>query len=288
MRTACVSLFLLAMLPFFCNAECPNPNSAQASWQQALLQVDMYRNTYVMIYPDRVVAHFPAFGPSTSAESKIGAITGTAMDLARKAGITDVAEIASAADPGGIVRDLQTGKLDAVVVWAPLAGWMLDKWDTNHELNMRASNEAGAAPENFTKSTAQPQNPAGINACSDAVRVVLESYGVVPAEKSKLNIYEVLSWQTPNANEREAHDGRAWYQQFCASCHGKNAVMAKALAPVNLLNSLPKFTYGGFSYITLKGRNIKGMPGYHGILEDEQLQKIYQYLRARSNGRLSD
>src|SRR5262249_10368604 len=160
-------------------------------------------------------------------------------------------------------------KIQAAIVWAPLAGWMLNKWDASHELSMRASAEAAAPPQDFTVTSSQPANVSAIASCSGAVRVLLESYVVVPSEKFKLDIYAILAWKQSAENAEHAKEGGEIYQRYCASCHGKDAVMVSSLAPVNLLHSLPNFTFGGFSYVTLKGRNTRGMPGYHGILEEE-------------------
>jgi mono/diheme cytochrome c family protein len=285
---ALISFLMLLPLVSHAQQACPDPASAQAAWQQALFQVDTYRSTYVLIYPDRLAEKFPSFGPSTDAKLKIGVINGPALELSRKARITNTVEYEVAGEPDQILRDLQADKIQGAIAWAPLAGWMLNKLDTAHELSMRVSGEALAPPQDFTITSAQPANPDVIASCSDAIRVLLESYGVVPAEKFKLDIYEIMAWQESAENDQKVKEGGEIFERYCASCHGKNAVMVSSLAPVNLLYSLPNFTFGGFSYITLKGRNTRGMPGYHGILEEEQLQKLFQYLIARSGGRLPE
>ena len=82
-----------------------------------------------------------------------------------------------------------------------------------------------------------------------------------------------------------AHRGADLFSQHCAKCHGPEAVAVRSvLAPVDLLISVSRFSYIGFSYIVLNGRSQRGMPGFRGSLEPEQTGLIYQYARERSHG----
>jgi mono/diheme cytochrome c family protein len=42
----------------------------------------------------------------------------------------------------------------------------------------------------------------------------------------------------------------------------------------------------GFHAVVSAGRRDKGMPGFKGILNDEQIAAIYAYVSARAKGRL--
>jgi mono/diheme cytochrome c family protein len=59
-----------------------------------------------------------------------------------------------------------------------------------------------------------------------------------------------------------------------------------ALAPVDLIRSVRRFTYPGFLYIVLNGRPKRGHPGFRGTLENQDIANVYQYVRARSRGEL--
>lgn len=264
---------------------CPDPASSPDVWKQALLQIDQYRSTYVLIYPDRLADKITSFGAPASPDIKIAAQAGSAADAARKHGITPSAEYPVLPDPGRIVQDLLSDSIQGAIVWAPMAGWLLSKWDTEHQLSMHAATEPGAPPSEIAQ-IAKTVDPSAVSTCSDQVRTLLEGYAVVPAESFKLDIFQVMAWTTPEDNADEAAQGAKIFQQYCASCHGQNAVKVSSLAPVNLLKTIKRCTYGGFAYVALHGRSIKGMPGYHGILDENQVRSLFQFVRARSNGRL--
>jgi len=108
----------------------------------------------------------------------------------------------------------------------------------------------------------------------------------VPAEKLvPLDIRELLALQPPARDLAAAYRGADLFSQHCAKCHGPEAVAVRSvLAPVDLLISVSRFSYIGFSYIVLNGRSQRGMPGFRGSLEPEQTGLIYQYARERSHG----
>ena len=60
-----------------------------------------------------------------------------------------------------------------------------------------------------------------------------------------------------------------------------------ALAPVDLLVSVRRFSYPGFLYIALNGRSQNGMPGFRGSLDQELVETIYRYVRERSYGEIA-
>src|SRR6187549_3530601 len=81
-------LWILAVPAIAQTPACPEPPASADVWKQALLQMDQYRNTYVLLYADRNAEQITAFGPPASAEMKIAALGSSASEVARKHGIT--------------------------------------------------------------------------------------------------------------------------------------------------------------------------------------------------------
>ena len=74
--------------------------------------------------------------------------------------------------------------------------------------------------------------------------------------------------------------GYQLYNSYCFRCHGTD-VTESSLAPdlkrfVALMN--PK----DFLSVALQGREDQGMPAWAGFLSEEEVQQIYQYVKARS------
>ena len=186
---------------------------------------------------------------------------------------------------GKIVAELLAANADAAVLWAPLAGLEALELDFNYELSFRTAGPPAPPPSALQSSGAASSGAA----CAEAVRGLLEGYGVVPAEKLvPLDIRALLQLPAPPRDLAAAAAAAPLYAEHCAKCHGPEAVAATdALAPVDLLVSVRRFSYPGFLYIVLNGRSQNGMPGFRGSLTRELVQQIYQYVRERSHGDLA-
>jgi mono/diheme cytochrome c family protein len=82
------------------------------------------------------------------------------------------------------------------------------------------------------------------------------------------------------------YEGWRQYMANCARCHGDDAA-GGVMAP-DLRASVAKGAVdsAGFHAVVSAGRRDKGMPGFKGILNDEQIAAIYAYVSARAKGRL--
>ncbi len=73
------------------------------------------------------------------------------------------------------------------------------------------------------------------------------------------------------------------FNSYCFRCHGPDAI-GGSYAP-NLRKSLSNgMTESQFITVGMVGRKEKGMPAWAGFLSPEELQAIYQYVKARSVG----
>ena len=71
------------------------------------------------------------------------------------------------------------------------------------------------------------------------------------------------------------------FNSYCFRCHGPDAI-GGSYAP-NLRKSLSNgMTESQFLTVGMVGRKEKGMPAWAGFLSPEEIQSIYQYVKARS------
>lgn len=123
------------------------------------------------------------------------------------------------------------------------------------------------APPPAPTSTSQPaQNPTQQPAQQTAQQ------STQTADKLSVTQSEYNGWKTFAVN--------------CTRCHGEDAI-GSALAP-SLLKSLQGAVNHEVYTVTVKnGRPDKGMPAWGGLLSDQQIEEVWQYLKARSDGRLA-
>ena len=79
-------------------------------------------------------------------------------------------------------------------------------------------------------------------------------------------------------------NGWRWFHVYCFRCHGVDAV-GSSIAP-NLRESIKALPHDEFVRIIREGKPDKGMQAWNVLLEDAQMEDIYQYVMERSTGRL--
>lgn len=89
------------------------------------------------------------------------------------------------------------------------------------------------------------------------------------------------------ASEDE-YQGWKWFHVYCYRCHGTDAFGGQ-LAPDlrHAVSSDGSVTAELFLVTTRDGRPEKGMPAWSQLLDARQIQQLYAYLKARSDGRLA-
>ncbi len=88
------------------------------------------------------------------------------------------------------------------------------------------------------------------------------------------------------AVNQSEYNGWKTFAVNCTRCHGEDAV-GSTIAP-NLMKSLREHvTHDMFVETVMKGRPDKGMPTWGPLLTDKQVEDLYAYLKARSEGRLA-
>jgi mono/diheme cytochrome c family protein len=256
--------------------------SQPARLPAVLSVVPKYGSTYVLVVPQRLAEQVPNPDVPGLKAIEVGIQRGTAgADVARALGLTKVREYAlelgSAAQP---LQDVKDQKLDAAIVWAPLAGLGLIELGLDDQVSVFAVDRPREAPAVLHA----PAAPGTIEPCAAAIADDLDASGVLPAELLvPVNIRTLLARRAPAFSLAAAREGGPLFNQACSKCHGPDAVAdPHGLAPVDLRISTPRFTYPGFLYVILNGRPEKSMPPLRGTVTEDQIALIYQYLKARS------
>ena len=108
--------------------------------------------------------------------------------------------------------------------------------------------------------------------------------GAAPATKPVVKPAVLDSLEASQAE----YQGWKTFHVYCYRCHGVDA-MGSDLAP-NLRHSVSpegSVTHEVFVQTVKEGRLPKGMPAWKELLSDEQIENLYAYLKARSEGRLA-
>jgi mono/diheme cytochrome c family protein len=79
-------------------------------------------------------------------------------------------------------------------------------------------------------------------------------------------------------------NGWRWFHVYCFRCHGVDA-LGSQLAP-NLRESITKLKHEEFTKTVREGKPNTAMQPWNVLLDDSQIEDIYQYVLARSEGRL--
>jgi mono/diheme cytochrome c family protein len=281
-------------------ASCKGVLSQPARVAGILSLVPKYGSTYVLVVPQRLAEQVPNPDAPGLKTIEVGVHGGTAgFDVARALGLTRVREYAlDLGAPAQPLQDVKDQKLDAAIVWAPLAGLALIELELDDQVAVFAVDRPREAPA-VLHAPAGPGAPGtpgtpgtpgipgvpGItDPCAAAVADDLDADGVLPAELLvPVSIRTLLSRRAPAFSLAAAREGGPLFNQVCSKCHGPDAVAdPHGLAPVDLRISTPRFTYPGFLYIILNGRPEKSMPPLRGTVTQDQIALIYQYLKARS------
>jgi mono/diheme cytochrome c family protein len=119
-------------------------------------------------------------------------------------------------------------------------------------------------------------------------RRITPLYGAVLAAVACLSWIDVRADEvsaSPVTNPFEGRselidDGRSLFNQYCAHCHGPNAIQGERPRDLRRL----KLRYGGeapkaFYESVSRGRLDKGMPVWKGVLSDDVLWRIFTYLQ---------
>jgi len=248
-----------------------------------LAGVPRYGSTYVLIVPQRLAETVPNAAAPAVKELHVGLQGDSAAgDVARALGITNVETYSfTNASPYQLLQDVRDEKLDAAILWAPLAGLGIVDLGLDGLVSVFSVDKPHPGPASLS-------GTAAAHPCAAAIAEELDVSGVLPAELLvSIDIRDLLGQQPPEFSLAGAQQGAEIFNATCARCHGADAIAdPHGLAPVDLRLSVRRFSYPGFHFIVLNGRPAKSMPPFRGTVTDAQIALVYQYLKARSDNLL--
>lgn len=96
---------------------------------------------------------------------------------------------------------------------------------------------------------------------------------------------ELKQWHTifGDSNSYNTNDDKRLYHESCAACHmhkGEGAVGAGYYPPLANNSKMESKYY----IIDILINGFRGMPSFHGMMDDEQMAAVTQYIRTEFNG----
>jgi mono/diheme cytochrome c family protein len=85
-------------------------------------------------------------------------------------------------------------------------------------------------------------------------------------------------WAATSAHANDAAIGREIYHDMCASCHGKDLVLAQSGLAADL-RQFPKTQWERFLEAVMNGKG-KGMPAWKSQLSSDDVKAIWDYVKA--------
>jgi len=218
--------------------------------------------------------------------------------------------------PAGIVEAVTEGKIDVAIVWGPVAGYFAKQQEVplalaplpdvdvrtrtpfafSFVVGVRKSEKALAEriqqaldhkQEDIQKILREYGVPIGAPAAAPRGRKHTDAAGPAPAGTLAVASHEEQHADKLLATPDE-YQGWKWFHVYCFRCHGIDA-LGSDLAP-NLLKSVSAeglVTRESFLSTVRDGRQEKGMQSWKELLDDPQIEQLYAYLKARSEGRLA-
>ena len=221
--------------------------------------------------------------------------------------------------PSGIIDAVAEGNVDVAIVWGPLAGYFAKQQEVPLALSPLPHMDARTRTPfafNFAVGVRKSERAlaAWIQEALDRKRGeierVLREYGV-PLAASEPAVQpdggqpagtkteaapgtdggnRIAQVQPPDKllASADEYQGWKWFHVYCFRCHGIDA-LGSDLAP-NLRNSVSSeglVTHDVFLKTVREGRHEKGMQSWKELLDDSQIEQVYLYVKARSEGHLA-
>ena len=221
--------------------------------------------------------------------------------------------------PSGIIAAVAEGEIDMAIVWGPVAGYFAKQQEVPLALSPVPEFDARSRTPfafGFAVGVRKPEKAllARIQQALDRkrgeVEQILREYSIPISASERPEqpdagqatgaTKEAASGadagaqiaQAPSGDKllvsADEYQGWKWFHVYCFRCHGIDA-MGSDLAP-NLRNSVSPqglVTHDVFLQTVREGRPEKGMQSWKALLDDSQIEQIYLYVKARSEGRLA-
>jgi mxaJ protein len=209
--------------------------------------------------------------------------------------------------PNGIIDAVAEDKIDLAIVWGPLAGYFAKQAPVPLSLApLPDLDQSTKTPYTFevvvgvrkSEKDLQARIDESLERKKSEIAKILAEFNVplarAPAGAAKEGTPSLQQASTTTAHapdkllvSGDEYQGWKWFHVYCFRCHGIDA-MGSDLAP-NLRKSVSSeglITHELFLKTVLEGRQEKGMQSWRELLDDKQIDQVYQYIKARSDDRL--
>ena len=218
--------------------------------------------------------------------------------------------------PSAIIDAVAEGKVDVAIVWGPPAGYFAKQQEVPLALSPLPDMDAKTRTPfafDFAVGTRKSERALvariqdALDRKHEEIVKILGEYGVPLASTEPASQAAGTSAKTeagpgagggdltsdPNAPDKllasaDEYQGWKWFHVYCFRCHGIDA-LGSNLAP-NLRVSVSSeglVTHDVFLQTVREGRQEKGMQSWSALLDDSQIEQLYLYVKARSEGRLA-
>jgi cytochrome c len=107
-------------------------------------------------------------------------------------------------------------------------------------------------------------------------------YKSITGKTVRVHFPVFVSWKGKNVVTDSIFGGFEKYNSYCFRCHGFDAVGGE-YAP-DLRRSLNNgMTKRRFFTVAMEGNEAKGMPGWNGFFNADEMNQIYEYVKARAD-----
>lgn len=198
--------------------------------------------------------------------------------------------------PEDIVEAVAKDSVDVAIVWGPLAGYWSKRASVPLTLvALPDSDPASGMIFGFDMAMGVRHADKALAAQLDSVidKDRAEILGILRDYNVPLLEVRTASQPAPAAPRDsmlvsdQAYQGWKWFHVYCYRCHGTDALGGQ-LAP-DLRHSVGpegSVTHDVFLRTATDGRPTKGMPSWKALLDSTQIEELYAYVRARSDGSL--
>jgi len=153
----------------------------RALLKQVLPSISDYQSTYVMVSHEPI-ASLDSLGANSSQEQKIAVQAGEPIaEIVKKHQLKNLTNYELDLNKlGDIITDVYEKKIDAAIVWAPIAGFFALEIDKERKLKMVSISESASPPAMFAGE--QPSETGFVLKCGTVVGFVLQLYGIKPGK----------------------------------------------------------------------------------------------------------
>jgi mono/diheme cytochrome c family protein len=158
-------------------------------------------------------------------------------------------------------------EVDAVVLEAPLTGWFVKQtpgFQTADIVDPARDLKIGAAMRKTDGDLKEAVDRAIQQLAATKLPTILASYGVTVAQA------------TPAPLTPELRAARSTYLTQCSQCHGVDALGTPAAANLRAF----KGTEADFVRIVQNGRSGTAMTPWKGLISEEEIRNIAQYIKS--------